>query len=139
MKKLSVGLLSNTKPQAIFDYKNGKGSFLYNFNIEKVWVKKDENGTSIVSEEKEATGSSYQYDSLRCEYPKTSNNIFSTLLLEKYSENDQSKLINEYQSSLLGILDDSYQQPYKDFLNDRIKMRTKIEEDCVMLNLPNNL
>ena len=76
------------------------------------------------------------YDSLRCEYPKTVDNIFSTLLAAKYSPQRESKLLNEFQSAQNGILDESYKEPYLDFLRDRLAMREMINNECETLNIP---
>jgi hypothetical protein len=137
---LNVGLLAEKKPEVIFDFNNGQGSFLYNHNIVEVLVIKDENGNfSITTDKAKATGTMFQYDSVRCEYPRSGDNIFATLLTAKYPTNTESKLINEYQSAVLGILDENYKLPYENFLKDRKSIRTMIDTDCAALNIPNNI
>lgn len=137
---LSIGLLSKERPQVIDPYNNGQGTVLYNFNIVEVDVKEDEmGGISITSDPKTATGKMFQYDSLRVEYPTTADNIFSTLLSAKYPANTESKLVNEYQSAVLGILPASYKKPYEDFLRDRLAIREMVDEDCNALNIPIDL
>jgi hypothetical protein len=139
-KILSIGLLSENRPDSIFDYKNGQGSFLYNHNIKEVMVIKDENGNiSVTDDDSKKTGTMFQYDSVRCEYPRTADNIFLTLLTAKYSENKQTKLINEYQSAELGLMDSSYKDNYEAFLKDRISIRDMVDADCKTLNIPDSL
>jgi hypothetical protein len=93
-------------------------------------------GTHIAEEGETPTGKMWQYDSLRVEYPKTADNIFSTLITAKYPAKTESKLVNEYLSATLGLMDDSFKKPYEDFLKDRLAIRTMIDSDCETLNIP---
>ncbi len=134
---LTTGLLADIKPGVIFDLNNGQGTFMYNHNISEVLVIKDDNGgIAMTTDSKLATGKMYKYDTVRVEYPKTSDNIFSTLLRSKYPSQVESKLVNEYQSALLGLLDNSHKTPYEDFLADRLVIRAFVEADCNALNIP---
>ncbi len=136
-KILSIGLLSKERPQVIDPYNNGQGTVLYNHNITEVDVVADEmGGIAIATDPKTATGKMFRYDSLRVEYPTTADNIFSTLLSAKYPANTESKLVNEYQSSVLGLLPPEYKKPYEDFLKDRIAIRNMVDSDCATLNIP---
>jgi len=81
----------------------------------------------------------WQDDSLRFEYPKTADNIFSTLLTARYPAKTESKLVNEYQSAALGLMDESAKKPYEDFLKDRLAIRAMIDNDCEALNIPVDL
>ena len=137
---LSTGLLSPTHPQIIDPYNNGQGTVLYNHNIGEVDVIKDEmGGVTIANDPKTATDKMYRYDSLRVEYPTTADNIFSTLLSAKYPANTESKLVNEYQSAVLGLLPAEYKKPYEDFLRDRLAIRNMVDSDCNALNIPMDL
>lgn len=134
---LSIGVLSNDRPQVIAPYNNGLGTFLYNHNIIEVDVVRDEVGGIILTDDPEkATGKMFQYDSLRMEEPMTGDHIFSTLLTAKYPANTESKLINEYQSALMGLLDKSAKKPYEAFLKDRIAIRDMVDRDCAAFNIP---
>lgn len=137
---LSKGLLAKEKPAVIDDLNNGQGTFLYNHNIKEVSVVEDEHGgVTITLLEEEATGKMWQYDSVRVEYPKTADNIFSTLLTAKYPAKTESKLMNEYQSAVLGILSEEAKIPYEDFLRDRLAIRQMIDADCETNNIPVDL
>ena len=82
---LTTGLLAKTKPEVIDSLNNGQGTFLYNHNIKEVKVIADkEGGIEITTDAERATGTMFQYDSVRVEYPKTADNIFSTLLTARY-------------------------------------------------------
>jgi hypothetical protein len=132
---LKTGLLANSKPDVFFDLKNGQGTFLYNHNIKEVNVTKDKDNIIVVASETGDTVTKYQYDSIRVEYPKTRANIFATLLVAKYPPSIESKLMNEYRSAELGLLDDSYKTPYEEFLQDRLNLRASITVDCEMFNV----
>jgi hypothetical protein len=134
---LTIGLLVDNKPEVFFDLNNGQGTFLYNHNIKEVLVIKDESGSiSITEDEDKATGTMFQYDSVRVEFPKTADNIFATLLAAKYSSTRESKLVNEYQSAVLGLLDKSFKKPYENYLKDRISIRESVDSDCETAKIP---
>lgn len=136
---LTTGLLADSEPETIFDLKNGQSTFLYNHNVKEVPVIKDENGVTVTTDEKAATGTMFQYDSLRVEYPRTADNIFSTLITAKYPANRESKLVNEYQSAVLGLLDENAKLPYEDFLKDRLEIRKTVDADCKENKIPTDL
>ncbi len=137
---LTIGLLADEKPEVIYDLYNGQGTFLYNHNIKEVSVIKGDDGSvSIATEKEKATGKMYQYDSVRVEYPRTADNIFSTLLTAKYPAKTENKLLNEYQSAVLGLLDDSFKKPYEDFLKERLAIRQMIDSDAETYNIPIDL
>ncbi len=139
-EKLNCGLLNDIRPEKIQNLNNGQGTFLYNFNIKEVMAVKSENGgIRITTKKKEANATMYQYDSLRVEYPKTADNIFATLLTAKYPSDTESKLLNEYKSAELGLLDNSMKQPYIDFLEDRLAIRQMVDADCQSENIMESL
>lgn len=137
---MTTGLLAKEKPTVIENLNNGQGTFLYNHNIKEVPVVTDEmGGVTVVDDTAAATGFMWQYDSVRVGYPKTGDNIFSTLLTAKYPANTESKLVNEYQSAALGLLSEDAKKPYEDFLKDRLAIRRMIQEDCETYNIPDEL
>ena len=85
--RLKTGLISVDKPQVIDDLRNGQSTFNYNHNIKEIEVEQNAGNT----EAGEGEGSdpkkvkSWQYDSLRVEYPRTGNNILETLLTDRKS------------------------------------------------------
>ncbi len=133
---LSIGLIAVEKPVKIDDLHNGQGTVLYNHNMVEIMVKNEDGNIVETNDPEEATGKAWKYDSLRVEYPINADNIFRTLLNAKYDSNRQEKLINEFQSAQLGILDDSHIEPYKAFLRERIALKEMVLADAVELNLP---
>lgn len=137
---LTVNLLAKEKPAVIENLNNGQGTFLYNHNIQEVMVVEDEmGGVAITTDPDAATGTMYKYDSVRVEYPKTADNIFGTLLQAKYPSDRESKLLNEYQSAVLGILGADAKVGYENFLHDRVAIRNMVDADCSTLNIPMDL
>ena len=138
---LSTGLLADERPEVISDLKNGQGSFMYNHNIKEVSVIKDKMGGITVTTDGDdrANAKMFQYDCVRVEYPRTADNIFNSLLTAKYPANTESKLVNEYQSAVLGLLGEEYKKPYEDFLKDRIAIRTMVDADAETYNIPEDL
>lgn len=132
---LVTGLLAKEKPEVFKDLNNGQGTIHYNHNIVEVLVIVDENGNITITDDPEkATGKMWQYDSLRVEYPKTADNVFATLITAKYPANTESKLQNEYNSAVLGILPEEAKDPYIAFLNDRLTLHQMVEDDFANIN-----
>lgn len=59
----------------------------------------------------------------------TSNHVIECVLTELYGNNIEAKLINEYNSAVAGILDESYKTRYIAFLNERARIKQLIEKD----------
>ena len=142
---LKTGLISKTQPEVIVDLKNGQSDFLYNHNIQKQLVIVDEEGNeTVTTDANKANGERFQYDSLRVGYPHTAKNIYGTLLEEVYPTEQQQKLLNDYQSAELGILDDVGQadaaiDAYKAFLKARKDMKAAVYADAEANNIPVDL
>lgn len=143
--RLKTWLISVDKPQVIDDLRNGQSTFNYNHNIKEIEVEQNacntEAGEGEGSEPKKVK--SWQYDSLRVEYPRTGNNILETLLTEKYPQDQQQKLVNDYQAAQLGILEDEEADnaiaSYKAFLKDRKAIKAMVKADCVTYNIPDSI
>lgn len=143
---LSIGLLAkiDQKPLVIDDLHNGQGTFNYNHNIVEVMVIEDsEGGITVTTDPKKATGTMWQYDSLRVEYPKTRKNIYATLLEARYPQDIQQKLVNDYQAAQMGILEDEEAdaavEAYTAFLTNRKAIKSMVKADCIENNIPEDL
>lgn len=139
VNNLYTGLLSKERPVVFDDLHNGQGTHLYNHKINEVPIVEDEQGNiRKAADGEQPTGTGFEYDSLRVEYPINGDNIFKTLLNAKYGSDKENQLRNEYTSAELGILDESYKAPYVAFLRERIALRTMIDEDCQEHDIPIN-
>lgn len=129
-ERLTVGLLEKQRPAVFQDLHNGQGTKLYNHKITEVPIVEDEQGGIRKAAEGETpTGTGFEFDSLRVEYPVNKDNTFKTVLNAKYGVDKESQLQNEYQSAVLGILDESYKAPYLAFLRDRVSLQAMIASD----------
>lgn len=62
--------------------------------------------------------------------PITANKITEKVINEIYGPDIESKYINDYNGALLGILDESYIDKYKKFLQDRKEIKEQVDADC---------
>ncbi|MFI3317433.1 MAG: hypothetical protein SNF93_07765 [Rikenellaceae bacterium] len=105
-------VIYDNKPSAIEAV--GNGSYLYRWQIEQ-----------IVSEE---------FTHWSCYQVIISNTPTQESITEKVIEaiwggGVEQKLINDYQASLLGVIDQSYTEPYMEFLAERKALKETIAED----------
>lgn len=70
-----------------------KGTTLYNFN--QHFIEVEQEGGEKVKEN--------EYNSLRVDYPINANHIFETLITELYPNNEEQKLLNDYNAALAKI------------------------------------
>ena len=103
----------------------GNGSYLYRYNI--------------TEEQTEATEQTEQQTQWRCEEvavwaPLSANKITEKVLTEKWDNNYEQKLVNEYNAAVMGMLSEDVAQKRKDaymtFLQERTILKTQIDNDC---------
>lgn len=124
--RLSKGIHSD-ELQPTFDVIDKlKGTTLYNYN--QHWVE--------VEQEDGKKAKKNEYNSLRVDYPVNANTVFGTLLTAVYPENEEQKLLNDYNAAIAGIEPEEKKQPYLDFLNARKSYRAMVDVDCTTNNIP---
>ncbi len=103
----------------------GNGSYLYRYNI--------------TEEQIEATEQTEQQTQWSCEEvtvwsPLSANKITEKVLTERWDNNYEQKLINEYNAAVMGMLSEDVAQKKKDayttFLQERTILKTQIDNDC---------
>ena len=103
----------------------GNGSYLYRYNI--------------TEEQIEATEQTEQQTQWSCEEvtvwaPLSANKITEKVLTERWGNNYEQKLVNEYNSAQMGLLSEKEAQTrieaYKTFLQERTMLKTEIDNDC---------
>ena len=123
---LKIGLTSKEVQPTFDNIDRVKGTTLYNF--QQQWVEKeDEEGKKVRVN---------QYNSLLVPYPLTRKHVFQQLITAKYDADDENKLLNDYNSAMLGLEDESKKQPYIDFLADRKQLHAMVVADCASNNVP---
>ena len=103
----------------------GNGSYLYRYNI--------------IEEQTEATEQTEQQTQWSCEEvtvwsPLSANKITEKVLTEKWDNNYEQKLVNEYNAAVMGMLSEDVAQKRKDaymtFLQERTILKTIVDNDC---------
>lgn len=103
----------------------GNGSYLYRYNI--------------TEEQIESTEQTEQQTQWSCEEvtvwaPLSANKITEKVLTEKWDNNYEQKLINEYNAAEMGMLSEDDAQKKKDaymtFLQERTELKTIVDNDC---------
>ena len=103
----------------------GNGSYLYRYNI--------------TEEQIEATELTEQQTQWSCEEvtvwaPLSANKKTKKVLTEKWDNNYEQKLINEYNAAVMGMLSEDVAQKRKDaymtFLQERTELKTIVDNDC---------
>ena len=103
----------------------GNGSYLYRYNI--------------TEEQIEQTELTEQQTQWSCEEvtvwaPLSANKITEKVLTEKWDNNYEQKLVNEYNAAVMGMLSEDVAQKRKDaymtFLQERIILKNQIDNDC---------
>ena len=103
----------------------GNGSYLYRYNI-----------TEEQTEATEQTEQQTQWSSEEVTVwaPLSANKITEKVLTEKWDNNYEQKLVNEYNAAVMGMLSEDVAQKRKDaymtFLQERTILKTQIDNDC---------
>ena len=61
----------------------------------------------------------------------TANKILETCINELWGTDVEAKKLNDYNAALLGILDESYIDIYKDFLQKRKELKEQVDSDFI--------
>jgi len=115
----------------------GNGSHRYHYDIREVEVASSTDGDGY----KNATNSQqYECQEVVVWEPLTSNRITEAVIAEKWDDNREQKFINEYNAVQLGIITDKDEvkartQAYKDFLTERLRLKTMVDNDCKLLGI----
>lgn len=114
----------------------GNGSYVYRFNIEElVPVLTEEN-----AEEKKV--SQWKCEEVTVWFPLSSNKITEAVITEKWDNNQEQKLVNEYNAANLGLLGAKTSEEakaridaYKAYLTERASLKAQVDNDCLELGI----
>lgn len=102
----------------------GNGSYLYHYNIKEV-------EQDLGDEEKYTQ---WECDEVTVWMPITSNKITEAVIAERWDGNYEQKLVNEYNSAMMGLYDEEVAEKkktaYKEFLSERNGLKAMVDEDC---------
>lgn len=74
---------------------------------------------------------SYSYYEVTVWPTLTANKILETCINELWGTDVEAKKLNDYNAALLGILDESYIDIYKDFLQKRKELKEQVDSDFI--------
>ena len=103
----------------------GNGSYLYRYNI-------TEEQTEATEQTEQQT--QWSFEEVTVWAPLSANKITEKVLTEKWDNNYEQKLINEYNAAVMGMLSEDVAQKKKDaymtFLQERTELKTQVDNDC---------
>ncbi len=106
----------------------GNGSYLYRYNIVEV---------EAPAQEGEETRTQWQCDEAVVWAPLTSNAVTEAVLSQRWPNNYEQKLVNEYNAAILGVYGAKTSDTakakiakYTTFLTERDALKTQIDADC---------
>lgn len=109
----------------------GGGTFLYRWNITET--------EAPSMPDREETRTQWRCEEIRVASPVTSNRITEAVITEKWDANYEQKLVNEYNSAILGLYSDEEKErkvkAYTDYLSERAEIKRRIDEDCEELGI----
>lgn len=111
---------SDTIPIAI--EKDGDGSYLYRWDIKEETREMGDDMAPVIS---------YSYNEVRIWATLTANKILEACIDALWGSGVEQKMLNDYNAVLLGILDESYIDIYKDFLQKRKQLKEQVDSDFV--------
>ena len=113
--------------------KVGDGSYRYRWNISEVEMSND------MMEDNNETRTQWSCEEVIIFAPLSPNKITEKVIAELWDSNYEQKLLNEYNTSTLGMYDEETAtnkiNKYKAFLRQREAIKQQIDEDCKMLNV----
>lgn len=86
---------------------------------------------NLVTEEQRDEYIGYSYYEVTVWPTLTANKILETCINELWGTDVEAKKLNDYNAALLGILDESYIDIYKDFLQKRKELKEQVDSDFI--------
>lgn len=98
-------------------------------------IEKDNGGYYLyrwdIQEEQRDEYIGYSYYEVTVWPTLTANKILETCINELWGTDVEAKKLNDYNAALLGILDESYIDIYKDFLQKRKELKEQVDSDFI--------
>ena len=128
---------SNIRPETVEPV--GNGSYLYNYDItehERRINETSEEGDST----KIMTETEYCYESVTVWSPLTPNRITEAVITDRYDNNYEQKLINEYNTAMMGLYQSEDEktkriEAYRKYLIERDRLKNLVDGDCARLSI----
>ena len=123
-----MAIYSDFKPSVLEAV--GNGSYLYHYDMTEV---------DRPAQEGEAEGKQWQYEEVTVWAPITANKITEKVLTSRWDANVEQKLVNEYNSAQMGLLNEEEAvrktEDYRAFLTERNRLKDQVDSDCEELGI----
>lgn len=100
--------------------KDGDGSYLYRWDIKEETREMGGDMAPVIS---------YSYNEVRVWSTLTANKILEACIDALWGSGVEQKMLNDYNAAQLGILDLSYVESYKTFLDERKALKDRVDSD----------
>ena len=102
---------------------NGNGSITYRWDIKEVEMPR-QMGETVTTETKWQCSEVIVWGTI------TRSKIVRAVIEEKWGMDVESKLMNDYNAAVIGVLPIEYKTRYTEFLTDRKAVKDQINADC---------
>ena len=109
---------SDTMPPRI--ERDGDGSYLYRWDVREETREMGDDMAPVIS---------YSYNEVRVWPTLTANKILEACINALWDKDVEQKKLNDYNAAQLGILDISYIDAYREFLERRKALKEQVESD----------
>lgn len=116
----------------------GNGSYLYRFNIQKI-----EKPATVETNEIDVTEETqWECEEVTVWLPLSSNKITEAVITEKWDNNQEQKLVNEFNAAQIGLFGAKTSEEaktridaYKTYLTERAYLKAQVDSDCIELGI----
>lgn len=100
--------------------RDGDGSYLYRWDVREETREMGDDMAPVIS---------YSYNEVRVWPTLTANKILEACINALWDKDVEQKKLNDYNAAQLGILDISYIDAYREFLERRKALKEQVESD----------
>lgn len=117
----------------------GNGSYVYRFNIQKVEKPAAAETTELADTDESSVQEQWQCEEVTVWSPLSSNKITEAVITEKWDNNQEQKLVNEFNAANLGMIGGAKSseeakakiEAYKAYLSERATLKAQVDADCL--------
>lgn len=121
----------------------GNGSYVYRFNIQTVEKPAIAETSETAVMEESPVQEQWKCEEVIVWAPLSSNKITETVITEKWDNNQEQKLVNEFNAANLGLYGGAKTSEeakakiaaYKDYLSNRAALKAQVDDDCLELGI----
>ena len=117
----------------------GNGSYVYRFNIQKVEKPATVEPSELASDDEAPVQEQWKCEEVTVWAPLSSNKITETVITEKWDNNREQKLVNEFNAANRGMIGGAKSsegakakiEAYKAYLSERATLKAQVDADCL--------